>query len=155
MKLDVSQWQITLAKLIADVFAEFRASVDDEMEMFVVDCHPWNGGIYLAFLTSSELRDSPFLSEIAEMASWRYYAFDRDFIDLTSSPALAEHAFTMRTPYEEADDPHEVANQYLSACAAALASKTVQDTLATFRRTTGFKISVPHPDSGEEFFPPQ
>ena len=64
--LDFDQWQADLTKLIATALGEFTGGKDDEMERFAVDCHPWNGIIVLAFLTKSELKDAPCLSDAAE-----------------------------------------------------------------------------------------
>ena len=153
MKLNVNQWQNSLAKLIVEALAEFRDRADDEMELFAVDCHPWNGVIVLAFLTESELKDSPFLSEVAEMAAWKYYDFGAG---LASWQPVSEIASAMRTAYAVAgENRQEVANQFLHGCAAAVVSKQVQDALSAFRLAKGFKVSIPHPDSGDEYYPPQ
>jgi len=153
MKLNVNQWQNSLAKLIAEALVEFRGTTDDEMEMFAVDCHPWNGVIVLAFLTHSELKDAPFLSEAAEMAAWKYYGFGAS---LASWQPASDLAAAMRSAYENAgEDRQDVANQFFQGCAAAVASKPVQDALSAFRLAQGFKVSIPHPDSGAEYYRPK
>lgn len=153
MKLNINQWQNSLAKLISAALTEFRASTDDEMEMFAVDCHPWNGVIVLAFLTHSELKDAPFLSEAAEMAAWKYYDFGAG---LASWQPASNLASAMRSAYEDAgEDRQDVANQFFQGCAAAVASKPVQDALSAFHQVKGFKVSIPHPDSGVEYYPPK
>jgi hypothetical protein len=75
MTLTSEECRSDLTTLISTALGEFRAVTDDEMEMFAVDCHPWNGVIVLAFLTHAELKDAPFLSEAALMAAWKYYDF--------------------------------------------------------------------------------
>ena len=73
--MDYEKWQSELMTLITAALEEFRSEAEDEMEMFAVDCHPWNGTIALAFLTRSESQDDPSLRKASEMAAWRYYDF--------------------------------------------------------------------------------
>jgi len=151
MKLHYDKWQTDLAELISAALGEFRSKAEDEMEMFAVDCHPWNGVIVLAFLAHSELKDAPFLSEAAEMAAWKYYDFGAG---LTSWQPVCEFASRMRTMYENAgENRSDVARQFLQGCAAAVASKPVQDMLSKYRLAKGFKITIPHPDTAEECYP--
>jgi hypothetical protein len=153
MMLALEQYRSNLTTLVSIALGEFRAGTDDEMEMFAVDCHPWNGVIVLAFLTHAELEDAPFLSEAAEMAAWKYYDFGAGLQCWRSAPAIGSR---MRTAYEEAgDDRSTVATQFFQACAKAVASKQVQDVLFTYRLAENFKITIPHPDTGEEFYPPK
>lgn len=138
-----------LINLITSALTEF--GTDEEMEVFAVDCHPWNGVIVLAFLTHSELKDAPFLSEAAEMAAWKHYDFGAK---LASWRTISGIASAMRNAYEDAgDDRRDVANQFFRECASAVASNSVQKALSVFRRTKGFRVSVPHPDSGDEYYP--
>jgi hypothetical protein len=153
MSLEFRQWQSDLTEVVSTALREFRGAADDEMEMFAVDCHPWNGVVVLAFLTRSESRDAPYLSEAAEMAAWKYYDFGANLACWQSALSLASK---MRSAYEEArDNRSSVAEQFLQQCAAAVASKAVQDALSTYRLAKGFKITVPHPDKGEEYYRPR
>jgi hypothetical protein len=152
MTLALEQCRSDLTKLITTALGEFRA-VDDEMEMFAVDCHPWNGVIVLAFLTHAELQDASFLAEAAEMAAWKYYDFGAELACWRSAPELGSR---MRTAYEEAgNDRSTVVTQFLQACAEAVASKQVQDVLSTYRLAEKFRITISHPDTGEEYYPPK
>jgi hypothetical protein len=146
------QWQSELTQLISDALGEFRSNAEDEMEIFALDCHPWNGVIALAFLTHLELEDAPFLTEAAEMAAWKYYDFGAN---LTSWRLVSAVASRMRPVYESSENRYDVAREFFQGCAAAVASKPVQDTLATYRLAQGFKITIPHPDNAEEYYPPR
>ena len=153
MTIAIEECRSDLTTLVSTALGEFRAGIDDEMEMFAVDCHPWNGVIVLAFLTHAELKDAPFLSEAAEMAAWKYYDFGAG---LACWYSASEIGSIMRTAYEKAGDIRStVATQFLQACAEAVASKPVQDVLFTYRLAEKFKITISHPDTGEEFYPPK
>jgi hypothetical protein len=153
MTIEFEEYRSALSTLISTALGEFRTGNDDEMEMFAVDCHPWNGVVVLAFLTHAELRDAPFLSEAAEMAAWKYYDFGAVLACWRSASELGSR---MRAAYEEAGAARStVARRYFQACAEAVASKQVQDVLFTYHLAEGFKITITHPDSGEEFYPPE
>jgi hypothetical protein len=153
MTLAFEQWRRDLTTLFSTALGEFNAGIDDEMEMFAVDCHPWNAVIVLAFLTHAELKDAPFLAEVAEMAAWKYYDFGADLPCWHSELDIGSR---MRTEYEKAGENRStVATQFFKASAEAVASKQVQDALFTYRLTEKFKITVPHPDTGEEYYPPE
>jgi hypothetical protein len=154
MNFDYDQWQGDLSKLIAVALAEFRRQADDEMEIFALDCHPWNGLINLAFLTRSESKEDPLLFDIGEIAVWKYFDFSAELSSW--QPALGV-ASRMRPVYELADEDNrrEVVAKFLRSCAEAVASKLVQDMLARFHLAKGFRITVQHPDTGEEFYPPK
>ena len=80
------------------------------------------------------------------------YAFTEP---LASWQPIADLGWKMRTIYDEAGDKRSVqARHFFQACATAIASKPVQDALSTFRLTKGFRITIPHPDTDEEFYPP-
>lgn len=153
MAIATEQCRSDLTALFSTALSEFRAVTDDEMEMFAVDCHPWNGVVVLAFLTHAELNDAPFLSEAAEMAAWKYYDFGAA---LTCWQSASDIGSRMRAAYEEAGGTRStVARLFFQACAEAVASKQVQDVLVTYRLAEGFKITIPHPDTGEEYYPPE
>ena len=46
-----------------------------------------------------------------------------------------------------------VAAQYFKACVGAVATDSVQDKLKGFNLASGFRITIPHPDTGEEYSP--
>jgi hypothetical protein len=153
MSLTFEKYRSDLTMLISTALGEFRAGFDDELEMFAVDCHPWNGVIALAFLTRVELIDAPFLADVAEMAAWKYYDFGAD---LPCWHSAADIGSKMRTEYEGAGDNRStVATQFFQACARAVASNQVQDALLRYRLSEKFKITIPHPDADEEYYPPE
>jgi hypothetical protein len=124
------------------------------MEMFALDCAPWNGMIGLAFLTRSELKDAPFLADVAEMAAWKYFDFSADLPSWQPAIGVASR---MRPCYEAAEEANrqDVVRQFCRRCAEAVASEPVQDMLARYRLARDFKITVQHPDTAEEFYPPK
>jgi hypothetical protein len=97
MRMDYERWQGELTTLITAALDEFRIGTEDDLERFVVDCHPWNGTIALAFLTRSESEDNQFLRETSEMAAWRYYDFGAALRSWRSAPGVAS---AMRVVYE-------------------------------------------------------
>ncbi len=150
--MDYEQWQNELITLIAAALEEFRSEAEDDMAMFAVDCHPWNGTIALAFLTHSESQDDPSLRNVSEMAAWRYYDFGAG---LTSWRPAQGVASAMRVVYEGAgEDRHDVSSWFFQGCATASASKRVRQALSRYRLAKGFNLTVPHPDTGEEFYLP-
>jgi hypothetical protein len=154
MKFNYDQWQRDLTQLISESLAEFRSKAAEEMETFALDCHPWNGDIGLAFLTRSELKEDPFLSEAAEMAAWKYFDFGAGLACWQPPPTVASG---MRPVYEAAGEENrpKVVREFLERCARAMASKPVQDILAQYRLAENFKITIQHPDTAEEFYPPK
>jgi hypothetical protein len=148
--MDFDKWQADLVTAIADVLHEFRSFAEDEMAIFAVDCHPWNGIIVLAFLTSQEKRNDPLLMDASEMAAWKYYDFAAEF---TSWQCSRQIGAQMRKLYDDAREGHEhVVRQSLRACADVVASEPVQTALAKYRLAPSFKIMITHPDTGEEYF---
>lgn len=153
MKLELSEWTKDLTMSIATTLGEFRNQSDDEMEIFAVDCHPWNGVISLAFLTHNELFESPFLSEAAEMAAWKYYDFGSSLDSWRLASSIGSR---MREAYEKAGGNRaKVAEEFYRACARCVAATLVQNVLNKYKRTRNFRISITHPDTGMEFYPPK
>lgn len=153
MTFDFDIWQIELANSISEALYEFRPSVDDAMEILALDCHPWNGEIGMSFLTHLESENAPALADLSEMASWKYFDFTAGLI--AWEPAL-RIASSMRPLYERAEeaDRKNVVRRLLHYAARALDSRHVQIALATFALATDFRITVQHPDTCEEFYPP-
>lgn len=121
-----------------------------EMAAFAVDCQPWNGGLFLAFLTSEELAGDQMLLDPAEMAAWKYYAFSRRYGDDRICSCLCS---VMRAAYSAASG-HQgtVADDFFAACAQAVASEQVQSAVRRFPLAADFHVFVVHPDSGKDYF---
>ncbi len=130
--------------------SELAVAIEDQVDTFAVDCHPWNGIIALAILTQSEINNDPLLYQLCEMASWRYYNFGAS---LESWQQTSDLALQMKIDYERAGENRAlIAEGYLHACSSAVASNVVQAALSTIDRTDSLRISVAHPDSGLELY---
>jgi len=146
------KWITGLSGAIANSLVEFRGKVQEQIVIFAVDCHPWNGVLDLALLTASEVKHEPLLADPAEMAAWRHFHFSSG---LASWRAAAELELQMRAAYERAgEDRAGVAEDYFRACAAAVASSRVQQSLSGYKLRDDFRISVPHPDTEKEYYTP-
>lgn len=146
----IDKWGSDLAQFVSAALGEFKTQATEQMEQFAVDCHPWNGVIVLGFLTTKEVEESPFLAEAAEMAAWKFYDFASALS--CSRPELGSR---MRELYEqEGGDKAKVAELFFVACAEAVVSKPVQDMLSKYKLSKSFKITIPHPDTGKEYYPP-
>jgi len=129
---------------------EFREQVDGQIECFAVDCHPWHGTLDLAVLTHAEVKNDPVLSDPAEMAAWKHYHFASR---LASWAAASELAAQMQAAYNAANENRAgVAEEYLRACASAVATDEVQQSLARYELSHAFSISVRHPDNEQEYY---
>jgi hypothetical protein len=146
--MSTPQWQHQLSLAIANTVGALRAQLaDDALVMLAVDCHPWNGGVYLAALTQSEVDADPSLADPAEMAAWKYY----DFGESCSNWNVDSLCDTMRNDYYSSDDHDTIAQGYLRSCAAALADEAVVLALRHLVLHDGFRVSVTHPDDGSEY----
>ena len=63
-----AQWETSLAKTIAAALIEISGMTRDEMKMFDVDCHPWNGEVFLALLSAVEAESDPSLANVCACA---------------------------------------------------------------------------------------
>ena len=152
--MNLGEWCADLAKLVANSLTEYRSQANDAMELFAVDCAPWNGVIALAFLTMPELKAAPFLSEVAEMAAWKAYDFGAGLGSW--QPLAFDLGSRMRAEYESAGERRSVvAGQFLRTCAVAVASEMVQAAFSTYRLGENFRITIRHPDTDEEYYPPK
>lgn len=143
MSDDMDKWRGDFIRSVADALDEFRAKTNERMVRFAVDCHPWNGVIALAFLTATEVAESPFLIGPDEMAAWKFYNF-------APAPELGSR---MRKLYEQAaGDKAEVADRFFKACGHAIASKRIQAILSKYDLSEGFTITIPHPDDNGECY---
>jgi hypothetical protein len=149
-KMTTTTWSTQLATAIQNALIDFRAQIDDQVEMFAIDCHPWNGVLVLAMLTRSETKSDILLADPAEMAAWKHYDFGANLETWRRGNKLT---LQMKADYERAGESRvSVAESYLRACSDAVASDVVQLALSNFDRAIGFRISVAHPDSGMEFY---
>lgn len=151
MRLPTHQWTARLAGLIENALREFRDQVAGQIESFAVDCHPWNGVLDLAILTHDEVVNDRLLIDPAEMAAWKHYHFGSS---LASWPAVGDLASQMREAYSKSNDRADVAEEYLRACADAVATPAVQQALSKYDLTDAFRISVCHPDTDKEYYQP-
>ena len=149
---DIGDWTTRLAKVIEEALTEFRGHVQDDIEMFAVDCSPWNGFLGLALLTGAEVEQDSLLHDPAEMAAWKYFDFGSG---LRSWAPTGELGRQMQQEYQAANDAHDaIAERFFRACAEALAADGVQQELRRYSLGKTFRISVCHPDSGQEYYPP-
>ncbi len=146
-------WIDVLSLAMANTLNEFRERLADRVELLAVDCHPWNGFLDLALLTSSEAKRNPWLSTPSEMAAWQFFHFSSG---LASWQPASELARQMREKYSQSSgDLAIMAEGYLRACAVALASNAVQGSISKYELANSFRLSVPHPDTNEDFYPPE
>jgi hypothetical protein len=143
-------WTVQLADAIAAALHEFSPRLGGEkVALLAVDCHPWHGSVDLAVLTASEVATDPLLADPAEMAAWRYHNITRE---LSSWEPVERLGREMQSAYESGDR-RAVAEGYLRACATAVTSTKVVAALRLLERSSGFRVSVAHPDDGREFVP--
>ncbi len=141
-------WTPRLAEAIAGAVREFAPTLDDAaIVLLALDCHPWNGILELSALTAAEVEADSLLNDPAEMAVWEHYNFAAR---LTSWQPTAGLGAEMRAAYKASERP-ALAAAFLSACAAVVWSPSVSAALASLTQAEGFRWSVTHPDSGQEF----
>jgi hypothetical protein len=145
------EWAAQLSGLIAGALDVFRGEVKDRIEIFAVDCHPWNGVLDLALLTQAEAANDPLLCDPTEMAAWRSYHFASGLACWSPASELARQ---MQEAYDESgEDRAATAESYLRACARAVATEGVQRSLSRYEVSEAFRICVRHPDNEAEFYP--
>lgn len=142
-------WRDRLAREMAAGLEQSRARLAcEQLCFFAVDCHPWHGHIGLCLLTVPEAAADPGLRDPAQMASWRLF----HFAQATAAHGVIEKlAQEMELDYRGAEDLAETATAYLRVTAEAVASAPVQAALGRVFGTPDFRVSVAHPDTGEEF----
>ena len=149
MNTTIDSWEINLSALVASTLDAYGSQFEDEIELFAVDCHPWNGILVLAILTVAEAESNPELNDTAEMAAWKYYDFASELAEWEPASKLSS---SMREAYDRAEtDRSVVADQFLRACAAAVRTAVVQEALTKYSLADTFRISVSHPDTGQEY----
>ena len=140
-------WTLRLARAIAAAVSEFAVLLGDEaIALLAVDCHPWHGTLGLSALTSAESNADSLLADPAEIAAWRYSDFARNTAAWLLTATLGSE---MRAAYASGNCP-VVADAFLAACATAVASECVMDTLEMLVQANGFRVRVTHPDNGRE-----
>jgi hypothetical protein len=148
-----ADWITRLSDAIVASLQEFVPLHGHEtFALFAVDCHPWHGMIGLAMVTSEELVSEPFLAEPAEMAAWRHYNFAGQLAAGKLFIPLGEEMFSA---YDQFEDKPTGALTFLEACAIAATSSQVTAALGLLNRESGFRVSVTHPDSDQEFVVPE
>lgn len=141
-------WTPRLAEAIAGALREFAPMLNGgAVSLLAVDCHPWNGTLGLSALTAAEAEVDSLLNDPAEMAAWKHYDFAASLASWQPTTGLGAE---MQAVYETGDRPAAAAS-FLSACAAAVYSPAVSAALASLTEADGFRWSVTHPDSGQEF----
>lgn len=141
-------WTPRLAEAIAGAVREFAPTLDGAaVVLLALDCHPWNGTLGLSALTAAEVEADSLLNDPAEMAAWKHYDFAARLASWQPSAGLGAE---MQASYEASERP-AIAAAFLSACAAAVLLPSVSAALTSLAQADGFRWSVTHPDSGQEF----
>ncbi len=154
MNAEPDDWTTCLAKAIAATLREIGPQLRGKpVVAFDIGCFPWHGSIELSVLTAEELNADPALWDPSEVAAWDHYNFA---IELPSWHPAAELGRRMANAYYSAADGGRQATveAFLRACAAAVASPEVTQSLAALLRDPRFRVSVSHPDDGRMFYPP-
>jgi hypothetical protein len=103
-------------------------------------------------LTHAEVANDPLLADPNEMAAWKYFHFTSP---LASWKDVGDLAIRMREAYyNAASDRDKVAQDYLRACTWAVKSAEVRQALDVYDLAVPFRVSVAHPDTGEEYYLP-
>lgn len=143
------RWADELAGVIHNSLVECSARIGEPLAMLSVDCHPWNGVLALALLTQAEILRDPLLATPAEMAAWEHYDIGSTLASWAPASSLGSE---MRDEYDGSKHSRaDVAKAYFQLCAAATASDKVREALARYQLSDIFRISVCHPDTGEEY----
>jgi hypothetical protein len=144
------EWERGLTFVVSAALREFRTNCNETMRVFAVDCYPWNGFLALAFLTEEEASHDSLLLQPQEIAAWMYYDFGSK---LLSWGEIEELLSWMRSQYEAPNvNRADVARDFLQRAASAMHAQSVQDALDSFLLGEQFAVTVPHPDTNEEFF---
>ncbi|WP_020476142.1 hypothetical protein [Zavarzinella formosa] len=144
-------WTTRLADAIAASVREFAPQLQgSEVSLLTVICLPWHGLLSLGILTAEELAQDASLADPRMTMDWRYGEFTEEVAAWRPTTPLAQE---MRATYDGSSDCPATALAFLRASARAVATDTVAEAVSLLKRVGGFRISVPHPDNGREFFP--
>jgi hypothetical protein len=145
-------WTTRLADAIAASLREFAPRLQEsEVALLTVICLPWHGLLSLAVLTAAELAEDAGLADPRTTMDWQHGEFTENVESWGQTTPLAQE---MRSAYYGSADCPAAALAFPRACARAAATFTVADAVSLLKRAGGFRISVPHPDDGREYFPP-
>ena len=145
-------WTASLADAIAASLREFAPRLQgSEVALLTVICLPWHGLLSLAILTAEELAEDARLADPRTTMDWQHGELTEEVESWGLTTPLAQE---MRAAYYSSPDCPATALAFLRACATAAATFTVAEAVSLLKRAGGFRISVPHPDDGREFFPP-
>lgn len=112
----------------------------EKMVAFDFGCFPWNGELSLNFCTEEEQ------SIINDPASWRLFMFNTHYalVDWTGKDNLQKW---MQTMY---DSKKYTADDFFKACANAVKSEKVQESLKSFNLSEDFKMTLLDPDNTDK-----
>jgi hypothetical protein len=147
-----TNWASDLSAPIAEALGAFIDTHPDEpISVFSIGCYPWHGSIELSLLTTEEELANPELQSFREMAAWKYYHFAKKYASWKITNGLGRQ---MKDVYYDDEDtePNQVTLAFLKACSTAVASSAVAEKIDRLNRSKGFRITITHPDTGEEFF---
>ncbi len=146
---DQTNWTASLTKLIVLAVKEFQDSVKpDPIVMFDLGCYPWNGLLELSALTAAELKHTQILNDAHEIAAWRFYNFSRQLFSWTEAAKLGAQ---MKAVYEAEPDRNLVTTQFLKLCEKAILVPSVIESIEQLNPNEQVRISIIHPDTGEDF----
>jgi hypothetical protein len=150
-RLVPAAWTARLADAIAASLREFAPQLQgSEVVLLQVTCLPWHGLLGLAILTAEEFAEDARLADPRRTMDWQHGEFTEEVEAWGPTAALAQE---MRAAYYGSSDCPAAALAFLRACARAAAAATVVKAVSLLERADGFRVSVPHPDDGREFFP--
>lgn len=143
-------WSNRFSRVVIDTLnALLPRLTNTPISMLAIDCHPWDGGLYLAILQRSEVDDDPAIDAPDEMTAWHLYDCGESMVEWEPASVLATE---MQRDYDQADNNKAIADDYLRACADALSSAEVNTIVQEFDLDASFRIRVAHPDDGREFY---
>jgi hypothetical protein len=119
-------WEETVRTAAQQALQE--ADIPDAV-LLAADLHPWDGSLELSMCTQGEDADPE------EQAAWTHFSFTEE---LEAWKPVHDLSRKMQQEYEASSDKQKTAREYFQATARAL-------------KTLNIKVSVQHPDDGEEF----
>ena len=143
-------WANSFADSLAATIAEIRPTLGNApVSILALDCHPWNGDIFLAILTLAEIQDDPEIAQTAEMAAWKNY-------DCGAGSAVWQQTrqlgLELKSIYERVDDKAVATDECFGLCVASLKSDQVQAEIDNLVVADDFRISCAHPDTELEYY---
>lgn len=143
-------WATELSRFIVLALEEFRGSLEDEVLVTLAfDVFPWHGELELSALTREELEKDPCLDNPSEIATWKHFQFSKDLESWKDANLLTEF---MQKQYAAAENPQGEAELFFKTAAKVLRTEEIKEALAMFHSTQPVRITLSHPDTGEEFY---